>query len=92
MTDETQREVVDEDEEGDILTLQDENGEEHDFIVVDMLELDGKEFVIVVPADDEEEGEALALEVQGEDLVVVEEDATLEKINAYLQAQGAAEA
>ena len=74
-----------EDEDEDIIVLKDETGVEHEFQVEFMLdrEIDDHQYLIVTEADSDE-GEAIALRLQGEELVVVDDDATLEKINTYL--------
>ena len=46
---------VDLPEERRIVTFRDENGEEHQFVVVDLVELDDRQYAIVADPDDEEE-------------------------------------
>ena len=41
-------------EETSILTLTDENGENVDFEYLDCIELDGVEYLVLLPADDEQ--------------------------------------
>jgi len=48
-------EQVDLPEERRIVTFRDENGEEHQFVVVDLVELDDRQYAIVADPDDEEE-------------------------------------
>lgn len=53
----------------DTILLSDENGKEHKFRVVDMLEVDGQEYAILLPADEEdldidEEGTAIVLRLE----------------------------
>lgn len=73
------------DEEDDVIILRDEAGEEHEFQVEFMLdkEIDDNQYLIVTEAGSDE-GEAIALKLLGEELIVVDDDETLEKINAYL--------
>ncbi len=55
------------DEELDnIIVLNDENGEEVKFEFLDLVELDGEEYVVLLPADEneEEEGEVVILKVE----------------------------
>jgi uncharacterized protein YrzB (UPF0473 family) len=65
--------------ENDVSTivLTDESGEEREFDVVTKLDIEGKEYVIVVPSDGEEE-EAIALRIDqdedGGDILVSIED------------------
>ncbi len=71
-------------EADDIVTLVDEDGGEHDFEVIDILEVDGKEYAILLPLE-EGEGEAVILRIEaGEDgnevLVDIEDDEEWEKV------------
>jgi uncharacterized protein YrzB (UPF0473 family) len=65
--------------ENDVSTivLTDENGEEKEFDVITKLDIEGKEYVIVIPSDGGEE-EAVALRIDqdedGEDILVSIED------------------
>lgn len=69
----------------DIIVLKDEEGKEHEFQVEFMLdrEIDDHQYLIVTESGNDE-GEAIALRLEGEELLVVEDDQTLDKINAYL--------
>lgn len=76
-------------EQDEIITLVDEEGNESDALVYDVLEVDGKKYVIVIPVLDEEEDEedeagAYVLRVEqdeeGEDILVEIEDEEWEKI------------
>lgn len=49
------------DQENTIL-LEDEEGQEHEFLVVDILELDGEQYVILLPVE-ETKDEALVLKI-----------------------------
>ena len=54
------------DEELDnIIVLNDENGEEVPFEFLDLIELDGEEYVVLLPVEeDEEDGEVVILKVE----------------------------
>lgn len=69
----------------DVITLKDESGLDHEFQVEFMLdrEIDDHQYLIVTEAGSDD-GEAIALRLEGDELVVVEDDETLDKINAYL--------
>lgn len=69
----------DEFEQDRVITLISEDGEEEDFEVVDIVEMDGAEYAILLPANDEnEEGEAIILKFDkdeaGSDILVDIED------------------
>ena len=51
------------DEESSILTLTDENGENTDFEYLDCIEYQGKEYLVLLPVEDEEAG-IVILEIQ----------------------------
>jgi uncharacterized protein YrzB (UPF0473 family) len=59
------------------IVLTDENGDEKEFDVVTKLDIENKEYVIVVPSDGEEE-EAVALRIEkdenGQDVLVTIDD------------------
>lgn len=56
-------EILNEEEQENILSLTDENGEETLFEYLDSVELDGKEYLVLMPAD-ELETEIIILEVE----------------------------
>ena len=74
----------------DLVTLVDEDGVEHEFEVIDTVEMDGTEYVAMVPVFDdpedalEDSGELVILKVIEEDgeevLEAVEDDAEFDKI------------
>ena len=51
-------------EESNILSLTDENGQEVEFEYLDSVEYEGKEYLILMPADDVDSGEIVILEVE----------------------------
>ena len=55
--------LIPEEEETSILTLTDENGEEVDFEYMDCIEYQGKEYLVLMPAD-EESSEIVILEIE----------------------------
>jgi len=68
------------------IVLVDEQGEEHEFVLIDVLEVDGQEYAILEPLDaDTEETEAIILKVtkdeDGEDVLIdIEDDEEWEKV------------
>ena len=56
-------EVLPEEDEVNILTLTDENGNETDFEYLDVVEYDGSEYLILMPAD-EESSEIVILRIE----------------------------
>ncbi|MCD5405429.1 MAG: DUF1292 domain-containing protein [Desulfotomaculum sp.] len=73
-------------EHDEVITLIDEEGQEHDFTVIDILEVKEREYAILLPAE-EETDEAIILKiVPGEDgsdlLVDIEDDEEWDKVVA----------
>lgn len=71
-------------EELNILTLTDENGVETDFEYLDVVEYQGIEYLILMPAD-EESTEIVILQIEpvdeeNENYLAVEDDATLDAV------------
>ena len=77
-------------EEGldNIIVLNDENGEEVQFEFLDFIELDGEEYVVLLPVEEDEgaEGEVVILKVEDteseeeESYVSVDDEETLNKV------------
>ncbi len=73
-----------EEEESSILTLTDENGEEMQFEYLDCIEYNGKEYLVLLPAE-EEENRIVILEIEPvdqetENYVAVEDETTLDAV------------
>ena len=71
--------LIPEEEEIEILTLTDENGEDIDFEYLDCLDYEGKEYLILLPVD-EDDAQIVILEIEPVDeehenyLAVTDED------------------
>ena len=69
-----------------IIILNDEEGREVEFEFLDLVELDGEEYVVLLPVDEEEEGEVVILKVEDteaedeESYVSVDDEETLQKV------------
>jgi putative Holliday junction resolvase len=63
-------------EDDEIITLTDDEGREHEFVVVDVIEVSSKEYAILLPIDSEEDEEAEAVilrlekDADGDDVLV----------------------
>jgi len=68
------------------IVLVDEDGEEHEFVLIDVLEVDGAEYAILEPVEmDVEESEAIILKLgkdeNGDDILYdIEDDEEWEKV------------
>ena len=77
------------DEEVSVLTLTDENGVETAFEYLDCIEYQGKEYLVLIPVEDEG-GEIVILEVEpvddeNENYLSVSDEATLEAVFAIFK-------
>ena len=73
-----------EEEESSIISLTDENGEETEFEYLDCIEYEGKEYLVLIPAE-EDANELVILEVEpvdeeNENYLAVEDEATLDAV------------
>lgn len=78
-------EVIKLTEEDEVVTLVDEEGAEHDFTVIDIIEVEGAEYAIMLPVD-EENNEAIILKFSKDEdgnelLVDIEDDEEWEKVS-----------
>ncbi len=66
MADDKELETGVAEDEDEIITLTDDDGKEHEFVVVDVIEVSNKEYAILLPidADEEEEAEAVILRLE----------------------------
>ena len=79
---------MDEEELDNLIVLNDEEGNEVNFEFLDLVELDGEEYVILLPTEEEEEdaGEVVILQVEDTDseeeesYVSVEDEEILNKV------------
>ena len=77
--------LVPEEEEEGVLLLTDENGVETAFEYLDCIEYEGKEYLVLMPMAEEDEGEVVILEVEPvdeemENYLAVEDEALLATI------------
>lgn len=76
-------------DEDEIITLTDEDGQEHEFVVVDVIEVDRGEYAILLPIDTDEDEEADAIilrlekDAEGDDVLVdIESEEEWERVAA----------
>jgi putative Holliday junction resolvase len=71
----------------DVITLIDEQGVEHTFTALDIIEVDNKEYALLLPADSEnpEEEEVLVLRFEDDNLVMIEDEAEFQRVVQYLE-------
>jgi uncharacterized protein YrzB (UPF0473 family) len=71
-------------EQDEVITLLDEDGAEHDFMVIDIIEVDDAEYAILLPVE-ENSDEAIILKIIDDDegnelLIDIDEDEEWEKV------------
>ena len=76
-------------EEASILTLTDENGEDVEFEYMDCIEYEGKEYLVLIPVEDES-GEIVILEIEPvdegtENYLSVDDEAVLNAVFAIFK-------
>lgn len=71
----------------DIVTLVDEEGKNHDFQVVDIIEVEGKEYALLLPAesDNPDEDEVLVLRFEEDRFEMIEDEAEFQKVVKVLE-------
>ena len=82
-------EILQEEEQTNIITLTDENGNDQDFEYLDCIEYEGKEYLVLMPAD-ELATEIVILEVEpvdeeNENYLSVQDEVLLNKVYAIFK-------
>ncbi|HET7265534.1 MAG TPA: DUF1292 domain-containing protein [bacterium] len=76
-------------ENEDVITLLDEEGVEHEFGIVDVLEVSDQRYAILQPLEAGEEPDtAVIFRMEGDSLVTIEDDAEFERVRAAFEAEG----
>lgn len=83
MSQDTQNQELD----NEVITLVDEDGTSHDFQIVDVIEVEGKEYALLLPDGDtdEEEDEVLVLRIEEDRMELIEDEAEFQKVVAAIQ-------
>jgi uncharacterized protein YrzB (UPF0473 family) len=72
-------------DESDVITLQDEDGLEHRFNIIDIVEVDRRRYAVLLP-EDEEDAAAVIFRMESEDrLAPIEDDDELSRVMAALE-------
>ena len=71
--------------EPEIITLEDDLGEEKDFEFLDVVEYDGDEYIILLPVEEEEQNEVMILRVDSiddetENYIGIDDEEILQKV------------
>lgn len=73
-------------EDDDVITLLDEDGAEHEFNIVDVLEVGEKRYAILQPRGGDQESDAVIFRMEGDTLVTIEDDAEFERVRQAFEA------
>jgi uncharacterized protein YrzB (UPF0473 family) len=74
-------------ENEDVITLLDDEGVEHEFSIVDVLEVSDQRYAILQPLGSVEEPDsAVIFRMEGDALVTIEDDAEFERVRAAYEA------
>ena len=76
---------MEEEYEAEIITLEDDLGNEKDFEFLDTVEYDGDEYIILLPVEEEEQNEVMILRIESiddetENYVGIDDEDTLKKV------------
>lgn len=76
---------IEEEYEAQIITLEDDLGNEQDFEFMDVVEYDGDEYLILLPVEDEEQNEVMILRIdsiddENENYVGIDDEEILQKV------------
>ena len=71
--------------EPEIITLEDDLGEEKDFEFLDVVEYEGDEYIILLPVEDEEQNEVMILRIDSvddetENYIGIDDEEVLQKV------------
>jgi uncharacterized protein YrzB (UPF0473 family) len=74
-------------ENEDVITLLDEEGVEHEFSIVDVLEVSDQRYAILQPLEGGDDADtAVIFRMEGDALVTIEDDAEFERVRAAFEA------
>ena len=73
-------------DEDDVITLLDEDGVEHEFNIVDVLEVGEKRYAILQPLGGDEESDAVIFRMEGDTLITIEDDAEFDQVRRAFEA------
>ena len=76
---------AEEEYEAEIITLEDDLGNEKDFEFLDVVEYDGDEYIILLPVEEEEQNEVMILRIdsvddENENYVGIDDEEILQKV------------
>lgn len=73
--------------EMDVITVSDEEGHQHEFTVLEYLEVDDRRYMVVVPSDAPDDEAAVILRVEGDTLISVDDEEEFDRVVAALESE-----
>lgn len=73
--------------EMDVITVSDEEGHQHEFTVLEYLEVDDRRYVVVVPSGAPDDEAAVILRVEGDTLISVDDEEEFDRVVAALESE-----
>ncbi len=71
----------------DVITVSDEEGNEHEFTVLEYVEVQDRQYVVVVPSDAPDDEAAVILRVEGDTLVGVQDQEEFDRVVGALESE-----
>ncbi|GBD30921.1 hypothetical protein HRbin32_02033 [bacterium HR32] len=71
----------------DVITVSDEDGNQHEFTVLEYVEVQDRQYVVVVPSDAPDDEAAVILRVEGDTLVGVQDQEEFDRVGLALESE-----
>jgi putative Holliday junction resolvase len=71
----------------DVITVSDEEGNQHEFTVLEYVEVQDRQYVVVVPSDAPDDEAAVILRVEGDTLVGVQDQEEFDRVVSALESE-----
>lgn len=71
----------------DVITVSDEDGNQHEFTVLEYVEVQDRQYVVVVPSDAPDDEAAVILRVEGDTLVGVQDQEEFDRVVLVLESE-----
>ncbi len=71
----------------DVITVSDEDGNQHEFTVLEYVEVQDRQYVVVVPSDAPDDEAAVILRVEGDTLVGVQDQEEFDRVVLALESE-----
>ena len=76
----TKNELINEEDQGMLITLEDENGQEVEFEFLDVIEFEGTEYIVLIENDEDAILQINQIDEETEEYVSIDDEDTLNKV------------